>query len=131
MSNKSKAGRPKIEIDWKLFDKLCHRQCTLEEIADFFDCSEDTIQRRVKEKFGVNFAAYYKKASVEGKMSLRRAQMKVALSGNVTMLIWLGKQYLGQSDKQEIAANTQNEHRFPKLTPEEAENMRKAFDREF
>jgi hypothetical protein len=34
-------------------------------------------------------------------MSLRRLQAKKAAEGNVTMLIWLGKQYLGQSDRQE------------------------------
>jgi hypothetical protein len=38
----------------------------------------------------------------EGRMSLRRLQWKKAQEGNTTMLIWLGKQYLGQSDKQEL-----------------------------
>lgn len=32
------------------------------------------------------------------KVKLRRAQMDKALEGNPTMLIWLGKQLLGQSD---------------------------------
>jgi hypothetical protein len=32
------------------------------------------------------------------KIRLRRAQLRLAIDGNVTMLIWLGKQYLGQSD---------------------------------
>lgn len=36
------------------------------------------------------------------KLSLRRAQMKLALSGHATMLIWLGKQYLGQRDKSDV-----------------------------
>lgn len=39
-----------------------------------------------------------------GTRSLRRQQFKAAENGNPTMLVWLGKQYLGQSDKQEIAA---------------------------
>jgi hypothetical protein len=40
-----------------------------------------------------------------GKMSLRRKQFKAAIEdGNTTMLIWLGKQYLEQKDKQEIAS---------------------------
>jgi hypothetical protein len=34
-------------------------------------------------------------------MSLRRWQMKMAQT-NATMAIWLGKQYLGQSDRQEV-----------------------------
>ena len=35
-------------------------------------------------------------------MSLRRKQFETALAGNVTMMVWLGKQYLGQKDKTEI-----------------------------
>lgn len=37
-----------------------------------------------------------------GKRSLRRTQFKAALEGNPQLLIWLGKQYLGQSDKSEV-----------------------------
>ncbi len=97
----SKMGRPKIEIDWTEFDKLCAICCTLNEIAGWFDCSEDTIERRVKEKYGCTFAEHYSKRSSKGRISIRRKQFQVAQSGNVSMLIWLGKQYLNQSDKRE------------------------------
>lgn len=39
----------------------------------------------------------------EGKMSLRRLQWKSAQAGDRTMLVWLGKQYLGQTDKQNVS----------------------------
>ena len=39
----------------------------------------------------------------KGRASLRRRQFKAANDGNPTMLIWLGKQYLGQADKQEVS----------------------------
>lgn len=100
--NNTAMGRPKIEIDFKGLKKLCNIQCTLVEISQWFNCSEDTVERRVKEKYDITFAEYYKKNSARGKMSLRRKQMQVALKGNVTMLIWLGKQHLGQTDKTEI-----------------------------
>jgi hypothetical protein len=99
--NNSKLGRPKIEIDWDEFDKLCNIQCTLSEISGWFDCSEDTIERRVKEEKGIIFAEYYRQKASKGKISLRRAQVKKALEGNVVMQIWLGKQYLAQVDKHE------------------------------
>jgi hypothetical protein len=35
-------------------------------------------------------------------MSLRRQQVKLAMADSVPMCIWLGKQLLGQSDKQEL-----------------------------
>ena len=94
-----KTGRPKIEIDFAEVDKLCQIQCTGEEIASFFEISYDTLERRCKEQFKVSFAEYIKEKSSKGKSSLRRLQWKAAMNGNVTMLIWLGKQYLGQADK--------------------------------
>lgn len=98
-----KNGRPLIQIDWDKFDKLCAIHCTLEEIAFIFDCSPDTIERAVKREKDMGFADYIKKASAAGKMSLRRKQFEIALSGNVAMLIWLGKQWLGQKEKTEVS----------------------------
>jgi hypothetical protein len=92
-------GRPKIEIDWGEFEKLCQIQCTLAEIADWFKCSEDTIERRCREQKKMLFAEYFKKHSVKGRISLRRSQFKLATGGNPALNIWLGKQYLGQRDQ--------------------------------
>ena len=44
-------GRPKKEIDKKIFENLCGLQCTLEEIAGVFDCSADTIERWCKREY--------------------------------------------------------------------------------
>ena len=101
-------GRPRIEIDFDEFNKLCRLQCTLSEIASWFDCSEDTIERRVKEEYGITFAEHFALKRGKGKIALRRKQFQTAESGNVTMLIWLGKQYLGQSDKQEVSGNSES-----------------------
>lgn len=90
-------GRPKIEIDQKNFESLCGLQCTLAEIASFFHCSEDTIERWCKRTYNLTFADAFKNHSAQGKMSLRRAQFKLAQT-NATMAIFLGKQYLGQKD---------------------------------
>ena len=38
----------------------------------------------------------------EEKIALKKKQFDMAMKGNVPMLIWLGKQYLGQMDKQEV-----------------------------
>ena len=99
---KSKGGRPRIEIDEKQFESLCGLQCTLTEIASFFHCSEDTIERWCKRELKSSFAEMFKKYSASGKISLRRWQYKLA-EHNTTMAIWLGKQWLGQTDKQEVS----------------------------
>ena len=90
-------GRPKKEIDKKIFENLCGLQCTLEEIAGVFDCSADTIERWCKREYGETFAETYKKHSAKGKMSLRRIQFKLA-EKSAAMAIFLGKNYLGQKD---------------------------------
>lgn len=93
----ARTGRPRINIDWKIFDSLCGLQCTLAEIADAFDCSEDTIERAVKREKNMTFAEYFAKKRSKGKISLRRSQFRLA-EKSAAMAIWLGKQYLGQKD---------------------------------
>ncbi len=96
-----KVGRPKTNIDKSNFEKLCQMQCTLEEIAGFFDCCDDTINNWCKEVYDDNFSGVYKKKSMAGKISLRRNQFKIA-ENNASMAIFLGKQYLGQRDNIEV-----------------------------
>lgn len=95
---KGRTGRPKTIIDWEELDKLCFIQCTCAEIAGWFRCSTYTIDRLCKEKWGLNFTDYFNKKSVGGRISLRRKQFQIATAGNVPLLIFLGKQYLGQTE---------------------------------
>lgn len=95
----ARTGRPKTVIDKKQFEGMCAIFCTLNEIAGLFDCSEDTIENWCKKTYKMTFSEVYKKKSAMGKMSLRREQYNLAMKGDRGMLIWLGKQYLGQSDK--------------------------------
>ena len=97
-------ARPRIEIDEKLFKKLCGIFCTQEEIAGIFDCSPDTIERWCKRTYKAGFAEIYKKFSANGKMSLRRNQFKLS-EKNAAMAIFLGKNYLGQKDSFEYEDN--------------------------
>lgn len=100
----AKMGRPKIDIKKDVFERLCSIMCTEEEIAGVFQCSIDTICNWCKENYnGQTFSEVYKMLSASGKVSLRRYQFKMA-EHNPSMAIWLGKQYLGQTDKQEVTA---------------------------
>lgn len=114
-------ARPRVEIDWDQFDKLCVIQATLAEIASWFSCSEDTIERAVKRKHKVGFAEYFAQKAGKGRISLRRKQFEMAQSGDRTMLIWLGKQYLKQSEKVEqknMPAGSLSEQ-LAQMTPEQ------------
>jgi hypothetical protein len=90
------AGRPKIELNPDEAKKLGELQCTHAEVAAFFGCSIETIKRRLADD--EQFCASYKMGLENGKMSLRRYQWAAAKKGNTAILIWLGKQYLGQRD---------------------------------
>ena len=92
-------GRPKKEIDYKIVEELSNIQCTQEEIASVLNISVRTLQRDEE------FCRIYKNGMDNGKMSLRRMQWGAAKQGNTTMLVWLGKQYLGQTDKQDVTHN--------------------------
>lgn len=82
-----------LDIDPEQVIKLAERQWSNREIAAFMDCDEGTIRNR--------FSAELAKGRDCGKAKLRDLQWKAAIAGNTTMLIWLGKQYLDQSDKNE------------------------------
>lgn len=81
-------GQPKLEINAEGVQRLASMGCKIQEIADVFGCSHDTIERR--------FASELKKGRADLKLSLRQWQLKAAEKGNSVMQIWLGKQLLGQ-----------------------------------
>lgn len=81
---------------------LTERGLTVEEVASYLNCAPSTIYR--------NFEAELKQGRFLRDSSLRKKQMEVALGGNPTMLIWLGKQLLGQKDQKEISGTINHEH---------------------
>ena len=83
-------GRDKTVIPPEEVFKLASIGCKDTEIADWFGIDGNTLR--------YNFSVELTKGRLALNMSLRRAQINTALSGNPTLLIWLGKQYLGQSD---------------------------------
>lgn len=94
-------ARPRKEIDQKDFESLCALQCTKEEICGFFDASDKTLENWCKRTYSEGFSEVFKKKRGKGKISLRRAQFRLA-EKSASMAIWLGKQWLGQKDTVEI-----------------------------
>ena len=85
-------------------EKLAALQCTDEEMAGWFGISTRTIERRRKSRI---FAETIERGRSKGRISLRRSQLKILQDGSATMGIWLGKQYLGQTDEMNINTNAQ------------------------
>jgi predicted transcriptional regulator len=87
-------GRPKGStkpFDLQLVKSLARIGCTADEIATIVGVSRATLFRRAKSEIH--------QGNDEMRMSLRRWQYEKAKEGSVPMLIWLGKQYLGQRDR--------------------------------
>ena len=84
-------GRPKKDVDEKLIEQLARIHCTYDEIASIVGVSKSTLSER--------FRTLIENAMNEGRASLRRQQYKLAMDGDKTMLVWLGKQLLGQRDR--------------------------------
>lgn len=110
----AKMGRPKIPISKTQFENLCKLQCTKEEIAGWFNCSVDTIENWCRDTYDSTFSAVFKQKRGVGKISLRRSQFRMAQK-NPTMAIWLGKQYLGQRDQQDITVSDRSEDTIKRM----------------
>ncbi len=93
-------GKPAAKIDLAQLEQLCAMQCTDVEVAAFFKVSTRTIERK---RLQPAFREIMDRGQANGRTSLRRAQWKAAMAGDRTMLVWLGKQILGQKDKVEHA----------------------------
>jgi|TARA_R100000329_G_C7596343_1_gene211485 hypothetical protein len=87
-------ARPKkYNIDNKQIQKLATLGCTNKEIAEFFGCSPDLLEK--------SYSEFLTKGRAEQKIRLRQLQWRSAEKGNVVMQIFLGKNMLGQQDKLE------------------------------
>ncbi len=89
---KKKKSYKKLDID--KVEMLASFGCTHFEIAKFFQCDESTVRKEYKEVM--------EKGQEKMKLRLRQLQWKHAELGNTSLLIFLGKNYLNQTDKAQV-----------------------------
>jgi hypothetical protein len=97
-----KMGRSKVIIDWAMIDKYLQAGCDGTEVAATLGIDPRTLYRRCEEENHITFDAYKQSKRAHGDSLLKAKQFSVAMTGDKTMLVWLGKQRLGQRDKQEV-----------------------------
>src|SRR5574338_1198980 len=90
MGENNMRAKKEIPIE-KQVEKLASYGLTNKEIAEALGYDDSTLKRK--------FENFLTKGKANLKQRLKRKQIDVALSGNVSMRIWLGKKYLGQADK--------------------------------
>lgn len=96
----NKVGRPPAVIDLATVERCAEIGCTVEEIAAVLGIAESTLHSHMANDPSVK--ATIDRGRGNGKHSLRRMQWQGVQAGNPTMLIWLGKQMLGQRDHKEL-----------------------------
>jgi len=89
----------RISIDWEEVAKFLVAGCRGAEVAAYLGINAETLYRRCKKDLGREFIEYVAEKRQKGNSLLMLKQFQVAMSGNVPMLIWSGKQRLGQEDK--------------------------------
>jgi len=103
MKKERKKTCPKKIINWKVVDELLEKGCTGVEIAGFFGIHEDTLYKRIAKEFNIGFSAYAQQKRAKGDVLLRKVQFEVAVNDKDRgMLIWLGKQRLGQREPEKL-----------------------------
>lgn len=91
--------RPEKPVDWERVDQMLMHGSLGTEIANVFDMHPETFYRKVQQEFKIGFTEYCAKKRSKGDYSIREAQFKKAVNKlDNTMLIWLGKQRLGQRE---------------------------------
>jgi hypothetical protein len=95
-------GSVRKKIDWNEVGEYLKAQCSGVEIASMLGIHENTLYNHCKEDLQMDFVAFSQQKKSEGKQSLKKKQYDVAMSGDKTMLVWLGKQLLEQTDTQKI-----------------------------
>ena len=100
VEKKDKAGRNTITVDWDEVDRYLVGGSNGVQIAAMLGICNDTLFRRCEEDHKMTFSDYAAKKRAKGDSYLHNAQFKAAMKGNTSMLIWLGKQRLGQKEDQ-------------------------------
>lgn len=88
-------GQPEIVLDETMLYEAAKTHASYDQLGKIFNCSGKSVWMKYKD--------LVEKARAERKKDLLSAQFATAINDrNPTMLIWLGKQYLGQRDVSRI-----------------------------
>ena len=94
-------ARTKKDINWDVVEKRMECGSSAREISGALRIEINTFYDRFKRQYGKSFADYAGNYVETGKGNIRFTQYMKALSGNVNLLLMLGKEWLSQG-KEEV-----------------------------
>jgi len=126
-------ARPKVVVDWKKVDRLLKAGLSGTVIADTIGVKVDTLYKRCIRDKKMLFSEYQQQKRQVGLETLKLKQYDLAVKGDKSMLVWLGKQYLNQSEKGEVKivekdTFTEN-YDLRKLNAEELKELKELLER--
>lgn len=102
-AQRDKPGPPKLHIDWGKVGNLCAAGASGASIAHDLGIAADTLYIRCQEDLGLEFSTFKRQHHERGDDLIRTKQFDLAVnSGNERLLIFLGKNRLGQRDRVEM-----------------------------
>jgi predicted metal-binding transcription factor (methanogenesis marker protein 9) len=108
-------GRPKSDIDWKRVDELLEADCSGAGIAAILGIAPCTLYDRCLKDKGISFSEYSQQKNSKGESLLKEVQYLKAMSGDNTLLVWLGKVRLKQKEYQDEIIKQEVESKFEQL----------------
>ena len=109
---KQNGGRKPLPINWDEVNKFLMAGSSGVQVAAYIGVSHDTLYDRCKKEKGVGFTEYALEQRQKGNSMLLGKQYQVAMGGNTTMLIWLGKQRLAQREPEVYVKPPENQAAF-------------------
>lgn len=105
-TKKTGPKKPRVLIDWGLFDRLAFHQNPINAICTIMNITYATLTLRLKKEKNRTLMDYWKEKAEGGKGALRSMQFQVALSGDSTMLKHLGTHVLNQREQIDVNQTT-------------------------
>jgi len=97
-----KMGRPPIEFDWELLDKILQFRPSLDDTATIMKCSADLVEKKIKSRHGITFSDYRNKRMANVRLTLVQKAIDMAKNGDRVMLIFTLKNLCGWCDNPEM-----------------------------
>ena len=90
---------PDDDTWWAVVEDAGGAGGTREEVEALLGLEGEELDKAVEERCGLSYVRWSERHLARARTRLRAAQLKVALSGDRALLIWLGKILLSQKDQ--------------------------------
>jgi IS30 family transposase len=113
-----------VAIDWEKVSEWLEAGADGTDVAAALGIHPETLYDRCKKEQKTDFSVYRAQKRAVGMNSLRVARYELATKDkNPTMMIWLSKQMLGETDKPGIVAETDRTYQVEIITANNADTI--------